>query len=750
MGKFEGITDIDAILENKEEKIYDEIKKKFNHQNEALAEVKGLRELIDKWLIDKFKDNKETEKEAEEKANEYWTADETKAANLLGLIDRHNHKSDESLEKDYSKSVAKINDVENRYISELIQNVDDCEYDDKEPRLDIYIYKDALVFRYNEKGFNHKNILAITSIGNSDKSADPTKIGEKGRGFKTVFSKHKKVTVQSVFFDFSFDGENVFKPEMKTLEKKIEGSRIIAYFTNMESTPEESGENAENTYDFIKEYFASHSFCFNPLMFTKNIKRISLYKKEVNVNTEKWEDIKHTEDTKEMFEKPEFPQDYKIDIPIFTSEPIDEQKELLKNRFKEWDEEIIFMDSLLEENKIQICIYQVKEKDNLEGYLYTFLPTSIKMNIPFAINAPFLLSENRSYPIFEKPKSNVSQKEWNKHLFERIFSTDGELKNWYEDQARKIGNNIFYYLPDGEFKFTNIESKNIESKDGNVKEDVGKWTEWYNANTSTLLDFKDLKIFCGVKDEKQSYSLKESIFFEDGWMYDFYNESKKHNCADWINKDFLSEGTLCTNPLSEIKEDSLRERAKDYLGEEKIIREEDFIKKLVSKINNSEETTQEFKKNIIKIFKSPQIETEESQTASKFFKIIYDKIYKEDNKKIYSEDNKKIFPYWTTDKQTPDEPTLEFESLGSDLEDEKVKKWFINKTGYEYKKSYDSNEKYLVFNGDGSEFGVDDIFNGNESKFSIINKLEKETRLSEEKEEIEKYIGLKILNSICG
>ena len=59
----------------------------------------------------------------------------------------------------------------------------------------------------------------------------------------------------------------------------------------------------------------------------------------------------------------------------------------------------------------------------------------------------------------------------------------------------------------------------------------------------------------------------------------------------------------------------------------------------------------------------------------------------------------------------------------------------------------------MVFNGDGSEFGVDDIddiFNRNKIKFSIINKLEKETRLSEEKEEIEKYIGLKILNSICG
>lgn len=79
-----------------------------------------------------------------------------------------------------------------RFIYELIQNVDDCDYIDAENcKLDIAFntIKDTIVLSYNEVGFTPENVFSITGIAGGTKniSADKVEIGEKGIGFKSVF-----------------------------------------------------------------------------------------------------------------------------------------------------------------------------------------------------------------------------------------------------------------------------------------------------------------------------------------------------------------------------------------------------------------------------------------------------------------------------------------------------------------------------------------------------------------------------------
>lgn len=106
-----------------------------------------------------------------------------------------------------------------RFLYELIQNVDDCEYaDPANAKLDIncdfYHGDGKITFEYNEKGFTPFNVFAITGIAEQAKNLDPEKIeiGEKGLGFKTVFGLADSVLIQSGFFSFKLSAEDVTCP----------------------------------------------------------------------------------------------------------------------------------------------------------------------------------------------------------------------------------------------------------------------------------------------------------------------------------------------------------------------------------------------------------------------------------------------------------------------------------------------------------------------------------------------------------
>ncbi len=92
------------------------------------------------------------------------------------------------------------------FVLELIQNADDNKYGvDVVPRLIFELKPDRLVVVNNENGFSAKDVDSLCSLGDSTKAGDKTKTGEKGIGFKSVFSVSDSPEIHSNGFHFRFD-----------------------------------------------------------------------------------------------------------------------------------------------------------------------------------------------------------------------------------------------------------------------------------------------------------------------------------------------------------------------------------------------------------------------------------------------------------------------------------------------------------------------------------------------------------------
>lgn len=94
-----------------------------------------------------------------------------------------------------------------RFLYELIQNADDSSYSFlNSPYLRFEVTPEKFVVETNELGFKRNNIEAICATGRSSKKAsiDDDHIGEKGFGFKSVFSIAEEVHVQSGWWSFCF------------------------------------------------------------------------------------------------------------------------------------------------------------------------------------------------------------------------------------------------------------------------------------------------------------------------------------------------------------------------------------------------------------------------------------------------------------------------------------------------------------------------------------------------------------------
>ena len=93
------------------------------------------------------------------------------------------------------------------FVLEIVQNADDNAYiAGTTPELGFAVSPDRMVVVNNELGFSQENVNAICSVGASSKSKDKTGyIGEKGIGFKSVFTVSNAPEIHSNGYHFRFD-----------------------------------------------------------------------------------------------------------------------------------------------------------------------------------------------------------------------------------------------------------------------------------------------------------------------------------------------------------------------------------------------------------------------------------------------------------------------------------------------------------------------------------------------------------------
>ena len=97
------------------------------------------------------------------------------------------------------------------FIYELLQNANDYPLitGNSKEKVDVefHITQNSLVFLHSGAEFNERNIAAICSINDKEKTDNKDTIGYKGIGFKTVFLDNNYVYLQTGDFSFRFDRE---------------------------------------------------------------------------------------------------------------------------------------------------------------------------------------------------------------------------------------------------------------------------------------------------------------------------------------------------------------------------------------------------------------------------------------------------------------------------------------------------------------------------------------------------------------
>ena len=295
-----------------------------------------------------------------------------------------------------------------RFIFELIQNVDDCDYQSSDDcRLDMRFdfNKDEIVLTYNEVGFTPFNVFAITGIAEAAKniSSGKNEIGEKGIGFKSVFGVAKRVLIRSGWFSFELYKDNFTIP--------VAAYHSSEYYKGSQMTLYVGRDRAKKIYKEIKKQYCKEDALFsnNPLLFLNKLTALKIY-------SDKWRSMEFhvSRPGISLQETIQAERDVTISVDLndydengFStnvkkqincsrySYPVVFSMEACRSRYGERtqvgkpDGKHMILQAILPN--------QEHLSDVGMGSLYSFLPTQLKLTVPLVCHVPFKLDASREF-----------------------------------------------------------------------------------------------------------------------------------------------------------------------------------------------------------------------------------------------------------------------------------------------------------------------------------------------------------------
>ena len=293
-----------------------------------------------------------------------------------------------------------------RFIYELIQNVDDCDYADVENcNLDIQFIYDPLpgkiILTYNEAGFTPFNVFSITGIAEESKniSADKVEIGEKGIGFKSVFGVADRVRIESGMFSFELLKDDFTVPiPVYDGYKAVEGTRLTIFL--------DSEHNAKDIHKQLLQQYTQKDAVLNknPILFLNKLTHLKMYYdgwRYIEFDVEKRavsdrklnyeEDVVVSVDMKSSFDGRDNEQSNIISCRRYI-QPIRFNEAECKARY---GKDISFKER--RHNLIAVFPRVDEHLKNYEGAMYSFLPTQIKIAAPIVLHVPFKLDGSREF-----------------------------------------------------------------------------------------------------------------------------------------------------------------------------------------------------------------------------------------------------------------------------------------------------------------------------------------------------------------
>lgn len=334
-----------------------------------------------------------------------------------------------------------------RFIFELIQNVDDCDYHSpNDCNLDMHFdfNSDEITLTYNEVGFTPFNVFAITGIAEAAKNISSSKneIGEKGIGFKSVFGVAKKVLIRSGWFSFELYKENFTIPiSAYKSDEFCPGTQMTLYVPG----------KAKQIYREIKKQYCRKDALFskNPLLFLNKLTFLKIY-------FDSWRSMEFHVSRTSLPDTDSIQVERDVDISVDLHDYDNGSEINVTEQIKcsRYSYPIVFSRKACqsrygentkvgsENGKIMVLRVVLPNPEYLMdvgmGALYSFLPTQLKLTVPLVCHVPFKLDASREF--VDPQNENLWFKEASKYLSELIDYA-------YMDWRLIVKENIVHYMP---------------------------------------------------------------------------------------------------------------------------------------------------------------------------------------------------------------------------------------------------------------------------------------------------------------
>lgn len=262
-------------------------------------------------------------------------------------------------------------------LSELLQNADDAGASSATAAID----DGKFIFCHNGNDFTQADFSSLCSFAHSNKRTMNT-IGFRGIGFKSTFSLGDEVSIATPTLRVTFRRSRFTLPIWDSKLDAVEGMTCISVALKDEYILQE----LERSFD---EWLHNST----SLLFLKNIRRLDILGQSIIwdklgegpvANSERF--IVSSRDDEELI----LIRSKNLELP---SEAVEEVKKKRK-----------FPDESIE----QLPPCQVSIALGIDGRLYTFLPTDVKTDLPFAANAPFVQDPARDR--IESPSKSATNR----------------------------------------------------------------------------------------------------------------------------------------------------------------------------------------------------------------------------------------------------------------------------------------------------------------------------------------------------
>lgn len=293
-----------------------------------------------------------------------------------------------------------------RFVFELIQNVDDCDYDDPtDCNLDIQFdfNNDKIVLTYNETGFTPFNVFSITGTAEAAKniSSEKEEIGEKGIGFKSVFGVADRALIESGWFSFSLYKDNYTVPIFEdSCPSFPNGTRMTLFMPG----------KTKRIYEQLRDRYSNKDALFinNPILFLNKLTHLKLY-------YDSFRCIEFSVPRVPLNNKLAFKKEPSVFISVkFGKDPsivgVDSEQRIKCIRYSQ---NFVFSENACKSRygkktevgknngkkmRLQVIFPYPEYLNEVEnGGLYSFLPTKTRFSVPIVCHVPFKLGASREF-----------------------------------------------------------------------------------------------------------------------------------------------------------------------------------------------------------------------------------------------------------------------------------------------------------------------------------------------------------------